>query len=116
MSGESYAGIYVPTLAEVILEKTLNGTYTGAPLKGIAVGNGCTGSEVGICSRRNNSTFQAQYFAETTAFVNPDLKRKLNQNCNWDTPYDISPACNASINEMHEELYRINEYGVYSDC
>ena len=114
LTGESYAGIYVPTLAEGILEKALNGTYTGAPLKGIAVGNGCTGNEVGICGRV--STFMAQYFVETTAFVKPELKTKLNQECNWDTPYDISPSCAAAIREMREELYLINLYGVYADC
>ena len=42
-------GIYVPTLAYTILKHTDAGTYTGAPLIGIAVGNGCTGTEVGIC-------------------------------------------------------------------
>ena len=115
LTGESYAGIYVPTLAEGILEKSINGTYTGAPLKGIAVGNGCTGSEIGVCLKEGNSTFVAQYFVETTAFVKPDLKRKLNDNCAWDTPYDISPACNASINEMWEDLHLINTYGVYCD-
>ena len=49
LTGESYAGIYVPTLAYTILKHTDAGTYTGAPLIGIAVGNGCTGTEVGIC-------------------------------------------------------------------
>ena len=33
--------MYVPTLAEAIVWATGNGTYTGAELKGIAVGNGC---------------------------------------------------------------------------
>ena len=50
ISGFSYGGIYVPTLAEAILQRTLDNTYTGAPLKGIAVGNGCTGGEIGICA------------------------------------------------------------------
>ena len=47
--GESYGGIYVPTLAEAILNGELDGSYTGAHLNGIAVGNGCTGTEIGIC-------------------------------------------------------------------
>jgi carboxypeptidase C (cathepsin A) len=40
-AGESYAGIYVPTLAYAIhtSKSTIN-------LKGIMVGNGCTGTDV----------------------------------------------------------------------
>ena len=34
--------VYVPTLAEAIYKAAKDGTYTGADLKGIAVGNGCT--------------------------------------------------------------------------
>ena len=49
ITGESYAGIYVPTLAEAIVRGQLDGTYTGARLTGIGVGNGCTGTELGIC-------------------------------------------------------------------
>ena len=39
----------MPTLAEAIVKGEQDGTYTGARLTGIAVGNGCTGTEVGIC-------------------------------------------------------------------
>ena len=48
-TGESYAGVYVPTLAEALLSAVDKGTYSGAPLVGIAVGNGCSGTEVGVC-------------------------------------------------------------------
>ena len=47
ITGESYAGVYVPTLAEAIVNGELDGSYTGASLTGIAVGNGCTGTEIG---------------------------------------------------------------------
>ncbi len=43
ITGESYAGVYVPTLAEAILHAQKSNMYKGAPLHGIAVGNGCTG-------------------------------------------------------------------------
>ena len=49
ITGESYGGIYVPTLAEAIVHGQKDGTYTGAKLSGIAVGNGCSGTEIGIC-------------------------------------------------------------------
>jgi carboxypeptidase C (cathepsin A) len=49
ITGESYAGIYIPMLAQEILNGEKDGTYTGAPLTGIAVGNGCSGTELGIC-------------------------------------------------------------------
>lgn len=49
ITGESYAGVYVPTLAEAIVNGQKDGTYTGAKLTGIAVGNGCSGTEIGIC-------------------------------------------------------------------
>jgi serine carboxypeptidase-like clade 1 len=41
IAGESYAGIYVPTLAQKILEGNQNGGLK-IRLEGIMVGNGCT--------------------------------------------------------------------------
>ena len=49
LSNRSGGRRYVPTLAEAILHAMQNGTYTGAKLAGIAVGNGCSGSEIGVC-------------------------------------------------------------------
>lgn len=112
-AGESYAGVYVPTLAEAIVKGEQDGTYTGAPLTGIAVGNGCSGTEVGICGDgpQVSSLFQweMQYlnhhhnilllfvlfldspqgtlyewsYLLQTAFVDANLKRSVNAACNW---------------------------------
>ena len=113
LTGESYAGVYVPMLAQKILGGTQNETYKGALLKGIAVGNGCTGTEIGVCKR--NTTFIAQFFVQNTAFLEQEMKNKLEQKCNWDKPYDISQECYDAINEMNTILDLINPYGVYSD-
>jgi serine carboxypeptidase-like clade 1 len=47
ITGESYAGVYVPTLVRKILQNT--SSLVGANLKGFAVGDGCVGTEV-LCS------------------------------------------------------------------
>ena len=45
LTGESYAGIYIPTLAREIVRHD-----DDIPLRGFAVGDGCLGTETGICS------------------------------------------------------------------
>ncbi len=49
VSGESYAGVYVPTLVEQIMIH--NDARIGLPinLKGFMVGNGCIGNVAGVC-------------------------------------------------------------------
>ena len=49
LTGESYAGIYIPTLAREIVRHN-DENDVSIPLKGFAVGDGCLGTETGICS------------------------------------------------------------------
>lgn len=49
LAGESYAGIYVPSLAFEIYQYNGGNPTTPIPLKGILVGNGCIGQEAGVC-------------------------------------------------------------------
>jgi carboxypeptidase C (cathepsin A) len=78
ITGESYAGVYVPTLAEAILQAEAAGTYTGAALTGIAVGNGCSGTEVGICGSGPQGTYYEWSYLKQTSFVDPSLKACMN--------------------------------------
>jgi carboxypeptidase C (cathepsin A) len=50
LTGESYAGIYIPTLARAML------TVYDTNLVGFAVGDGCLGTETGICSNIGQET------------------------------------------------------------
>lgn len=109
--GESYAGVYVPTLAEGILWADSNGTWTGAKLKGIAVGNGCTGNEVGSCGGQR-SQFETEYLLGT-GFISKSLKDQIRYTCDWKK---ISTECNNLMQQMHSTVGHINLYNVYGDC
>eukprot|EP01062_Namystynia_karyoxenos_P082487 TRINITY_DN9302_c0_g1_i1.p1 TRINITY_DN9302_c0_g1~~TRINITY_DN9302_c0_g1_i1.p1 ORF type:complete len:495 (+),score=208.67 TRINITY_DN9302_c0_g1_i1:81-1487(+) len=111
LTGESYAGIYVPTLAEAILWAVGNGTYTGAPLQGIAVGNGCTGSQIGICGGERDK-YDTMYILGQ-AFLNRSMKNDIMKTCDLD---NISPACHVLLQEMSTIVGHINLYNVYGEC
>lgn len=127
ISGESYAGIYVPTLAEAILNATDHGTYTGATLTGIAVGNGCTGSETGICGYYDSDTCDGYYyetqFLANQAFFPPDLKVNISTFCDWSkcnntvtVEQALSDECIAAVDAGAELLGWINVYNIYGEC
>ena len=50
VTGESYAGIYVPTLSYAIYESNVAGVNPKINQVGAMVGNGCVGNDRGICS------------------------------------------------------------------
>ena len=49
ITGESYAGIYIPTLAAQVYDYNTKAPATPIALKGILVGNGCIGNAAGHC-------------------------------------------------------------------
>jgi serine carboxypeptidase-like clade I len=57
LTGESYAGIYIPTLAREILHHNddVNSDVT-LPLRGFAVGDGCLGTDTGICGNLDSDS------------------------------------------------------------
>jgi carboxypeptidase C (cathepsin A) len=119
ITGESYAGIYVPTLAEAIMNAAANGSYSGAPLKGIAVGNGCSGSEIGICGFSTQGTYYLYKYLLGKAFISEDLKLSIGDACNWTSAAsggDLSDTCKGYLNDAAKQIGHINLYNVYGDC
>lgn len=114
ITGESYAGVYIPTLAEGIMWAEGNGTWTGAPLKGIAVGNGCTGNSIGSCGGERDR-FSVQYILGT-ALISADLKAAISAACNFTKTDGPTAQCNALLLEMHAAIGHVDLYNVYGPC
>lgn len=132
LTGESYAGIYIPTLAQSILKSTAIETYHGAKLNGIAVGNGCTGTEIGICGWYYNNYCQGLYYSYqyflNLPFFDDNLKKNITKHCDWNACLEVnqkpitdenpilSLACYQLLDQASTQLSYINIYNVYSDC
>lgn len=113
--------MYVPTLAEAIVNSELAGTYTGAKLSGIGVGNGCSGTEVGICGSGPQGTFYEWQYLLNTAFVSQNTKDAVNAECDWESAKAnvegaLSLACVGLLSEASKEIGNVNMYNIYGEC
>jgi hypothetical protein len=108
ISGESYAGVYVPTLAHAALVASQQGQPT-VNLKGIMVGNGCTGTEVGTCSAYGDK-FRFEYMGAHNLFSMTAFNN-INATCEgeWANP---GAACNQALNDAADMIGRINIYNI----
>ena len=110
----------MPTLAEAIVQATLAGNYTGAPLAGIAVGNGCSGHEIGTCAFGSP---QSRYYQTkslmSSGFASEPLKDELNAQCDWSAWHGgaaPSDACASAVGELDALTQGLDTYCVYCDC
>ena len=138
LSGESYAGIYVPTLTEKILDRIKENQWTGPPIKGIAVGNGCTGTEIGICGMYEGNACDGLWyeyqFLSGLSFFDNNLRTSIEMECDWETcreyepdqempsgwggkhNYTLTPECVDLLDNAFDLLGHINIYDVMGEC
>lgn len=114
-SGESYAGIYVPTTAKAIYEGNVAGELPLISLKGIAVGNGCYGLSAGLCSFTNAVEIETNvpyYYGH--GLTSPTTFAQFQADCT--DVNNPSAACLADIQQAHDEVGNVNIYNIYGDC
>lgn len=104
ISGESYAGIYVPYLANNIIDYNLSAT-TKINLKGILVGNGVTDWKL-------DTTAALMDFAYDHALYSYDLRQEYEFNCKKPD----SSACIKSMTQIENSLDGLNIYDIYKKC
>ncbi|KAM4741561.1 lysosomal protective protein [Anableps anableps] len=108
LTGESYGGIYIPTLAERVMEdSSLN-------LQGVAVGNGLSSYEL-----NDNSLV---YFAYYHGLLGSQLWAELQAHCcsggKCNFYNNQNPNCSESLSEVQTIVYSsgLNIYNLYAPC
>lgn len=108
ISGESYAGIYVPTLAQLILKHNLN-REDKINLKGILIGNGVADWEVEL----EHALIDYAYDHGLYSF---ETRSKLNQFCGNGTTWIDNDKCISARKEIQDSLQGMNIYDIYRIC
>ena len=108
ISGESYAGIYVPSLAYFIVESNKNGVNPSINLKGILVGNGVTLWSVDTDSVWPEFLYWHQLIDDSIYFP------WVNLNCSID--FNLQGYCVVLYEKMLDLFTNINYYDIYRPC
>ncbi|KAH7656227.1 Peptidase S10 serine carboxypeptidase protein [Dioscorea alata] len=105
IAGESYAGHYIPQLANLILKNNRNKSHTTIKLKGIAIGNAYV--ETG-----NNVKGIYEYYWSRSLISN-ETYNLIKSTCNFDVNED-SIDCEKDMNLADDEHGIIDYYNIYA--
>ncbi|CAG9333705.1 unnamed protein product [Blepharisma stoltei] len=109
ITGESYAGIYVPTLAYNVLMYNSYSHHNSINLKGIAVGNGA-------CDWNVDTTPAYMKMVWNHALIGYDWYNKLVNDCDNFNEW-TSEACQNDTNYIQNVLLNnVNIYDIYGEC
>eukprot|EP00929_Paragymnodinium_shiwhaense_P120256 TRINITY_DN92186_c0_g1_i1.p1 TRINITY_DN92186_c0_g1~~TRINITY_DN92186_c0_g1_i1.p1 ORF type:complete len:534 (-),score=53.23 TRINITY_DN92186_c0_g1_i1:208-1809(-) len=114
--GESYAGIYIPTLARQILRGDDSGLK--GQLKGFAVGDGCIGGKHGGgCLGIDGPFFQIEFDHGHGQFSDKTY-REIKSVCSASELVNgvKTDACKAALDKMDKEKGYYFAYNLYDEC
>lgn len=118
LTGESYAGQYLPNIANYILREMPKGTLN---LKGLALGNSCWGGDKDTvtCNGPNSDQNDVElYFGK--GLISTQLRSEIYKACSFPNPTANGEAigieCRASLLKMDEAVGPHNVYDIYDDC
>jgi len=105
ITGESYGGIYVPSLANRVLGGILDKSFV-IPFKGIMVGNGVVNSLVDDITKNMNFLFGH-------GIISNLLYTNIIKACTTNPP---SSQCNSLKTQARAHMNDIDVYNLYADC
>mmetsp|Transcript_17479 Transcript_17479/g.29987 ORF Transcript_17479/g.29987 Transcript_17479/m.29987 type:complete len:529 (+) Transcript_17479:45-1631(+) len=117
VSGESYAGVYVPNLALAVAEGNEKGSEPHINLQGILVGNGCTDAEVdgnALPAFVSGKSLIPQTLMATLGTACACSAASPVQECFWNTTG--GSRCDKLLSKVWADVARLNIYDVLEDC
>ncbi|KAG8368333.1 hypothetical protein BUALT_Bualt15G0034700 [Buddleja alternifolia] len=106
ITGESYAGHYVPQLASLILKNNKITNQTVINLKGIAIGN----AEIDF---EDELSGMYDYFW-THALISDEHHEAIIKNCDFSSSASVSSACNSVLDQADAARGTIYYYDIYA--
>ncbi|KAK4401623.1 Serine carboxypeptidase II-3 [Sesamum angolense] len=106
ITGESYAGHYVPQLADLILQNNKITNQTVINLKGIAIGNAYIDY-----TDRWAGTYDHFW---TSALISDETHQGIIENCNFSSDASVSGICNEYQDKADSEAGNIFIYDIYA--
>ncbi|KAL0718777.1 hypothetical protein Bca4012_068100 [Brassica carinata] len=107
IAGESYAGRYIPELAEVVYDKNNDNSSIHIKLKGILLGNPET-------SEAEDWDGWVDY-AWSHAVISDEMYGVIKRYCNFssNTTWDVR-ECKDSVDEVINQYHKIDQYSLYT--
>ncbi|CAI9786592.1 unnamed protein product [Fraxinus pennsylvanica] len=113
LTGESYAGHYIPQLAVALLDHNEHSKEFKFNIKGVAIGNPLL--------RLDRDAPAAYEFFWSHGMISDEIGLAIMNECDFEdytyaSPHNVSHACNKAISEANEIVgYYINNYDVILD-
>ncbi|KAH8956950.1 hypothetical protein BDL97_07G068100 [Sphagnum fallax] len=108
IAGESYAGIYVPTLSRNVANGISAGVKPALNFKGYLVGNGCT-----------DEKFDGDAiipFVYGMGLISTDLFERVQQACNGSYWNATGQTCQAELQNVYDDVQYVNIYDILEPC
>ena len=112
ITGESYAGIYIPMLIDQIDKDPLNAKL---PFVGAAIGNGCWGNTVGTCDFSSPEASQiSTQFLFGHGMYSQKLREEMLEVCGDFSRWNAK--CIDKVEEANQQAGSFDIYNIYDEC
>ncbi|KAK7256191.1 hypothetical protein RIF29_29629 [Crotalaria pallida] len=108
IAGESFAGVYVPTLAREIVKGIDAGAKPKLNFKGYMIGNGVTDEEFD-----GNAIVP---FAHGMALISDQIYEEVKKQCNGNYYDPINKKCKSMLSKVDKAIADLNIYDILEPC